>query len=260
MTVSDGALTASDTFVLTVNAVNDAPTISDIANQTTTANTATGPLSFTVGDVETAAGSLTVSGSSNNTTLVPNGNIVFGGSGANRTVTVTPAANQSGTATITVTVSDGALTASDTFVLTVNCAPDRGPGGGVWLQRRLGDERDRCLGQREYGDDYGCDVDCERQVWKGAVFQWDQQSRADRRFDLAAPDDGDDAGGMGIPGGFTERLANDCPEGSGHLSVARQFECGAATGDGGDLRQHGDLDSLAERHSGECLDAPCFDL
>jgi hypothetical protein len=37
-------------------------------------------------------------------------------------VTVTPAAGQSGTATITVTVSDGALTASDTFVLTVTPA------------------------------------------------------------------------------------------------------------------------------------------
>ena len=65
-----------------------------------------------------------MSGSSSNTTLVPNGNIVFGGSGANRTVTVTPAANQSGTATITVTVSDGALTASDTFVLTVTPVND----------------------------------------------------------------------------------------------------------------------------------------
>jgi formylglycine-generating enzyme required for sulfatase activity len=38
-------------------------------------------------------------------------------------VTVTPASNQSGTATITVTVSDGSLTASDTFVLTVVNAP-----------------------------------------------------------------------------------------------------------------------------------------
>jgi hypothetical protein len=53
-------------------------------------------------------GSLTVSGSSNNTTLVPNANIVFGGSRANRTVTVTPAANQTGSAT-TVTVSDGPI-------------------------------------------------------------------------------------------------------------------------------------------------------
>ena len=122
-------LSASDPFVLTVNAVNDTPTITDIANQTIARNGTTGPLGFTVGDVETAAGSLTVSGSSDNTTLVPNTNIVFGGSGANRTVTVTPAANQSGTATITVTVSDGQLTASDTFVLTVvvNFTPTIGP-------------------------------------------------------------------------------------------------------------------------------------
>lgn len=102
------------------SSANTAPTISDIADQTINQNGNTGALAFTVGDAETAAGSLSVSGSSSNTTLVPNANIVFGGSGANRTVTVTPATGQSGTATITVTVSDGSLTAQDTFLLTVN--------------------------------------------------------------------------------------------------------------------------------------------
>ena len=59
-------------------------------------------------------------GSSSNTTLVPVSNIVVGGTGADRTVTITPAANQSGTATITLTVTDGdGGTASDSFVLTV---------------------------------------------------------------------------------------------------------------------------------------------
>jgi subtilisin-like proprotein convertase family protein len=120
VTVSDGQLSTSDTFKLTVVAVNDAPTISAIADQTIAVNGTTGPLRFTVGDVETAAGSLTVSGSSNNTTLVPNANIAFGGSGANRTVTVTPAANQTGNATITVTVSDGQLSTNTSFVTTVN--------------------------------------------------------------------------------------------------------------------------------------------
>jgi hypothetical protein len=122
VTVSDGSLSASDTFVLTVNA-NTAPTISDIAAQTITEGNNTGAIAFTVGDTQTAVGSLSVSGSSSNTTLVPNANIVFGGSGASRTVTVTPASGQSGTATITVTVSDGSLSTSDTFVLTVNSAP-----------------------------------------------------------------------------------------------------------------------------------------
>jgi hypothetical protein len=102
---------------------NTAPTITSIGNQTTTVGVAVGPLGFTVGDAETAAGSLTVSGSSSNPTLVPNANIVFGGSGASRTVTVTPAASQTGTATITVTVSDGQLPASTVFTLTVNAAP-----------------------------------------------------------------------------------------------------------------------------------------
>ncbi|MBE2216550.1 MAG: fibronectin type III domain-containing protein, partial [Opitutaceae bacterium] len=87
-------------------ASNTAPTISDIANRTISAGSNTGALAFTVGDVETTAGSLTVTASSSNTTLVPSSGIVLGGSGASRTVTVTPASGQSGTATITVTVSD----------------------------------------------------------------------------------------------------------------------------------------------------------
>jgi formylglycine-generating enzyme required for sulfatase activity len=105
---------------------NTAPTISDIAAQTITEGNNTGAIAFTIGDAQTAAGSLSVSGSSSNTTLVPNADIVFGGSGANRTVTVTPASSQTGTATITVTVSDGSLSASDTFLLTVNSAVPSG--------------------------------------------------------------------------------------------------------------------------------------
>ena len=119
VTVSDGQATASTAFVLTVNAVNDAPTISAIANQGIPMNTSTSAIAFTIGDAETAAGSLSLSGTSSNTTLVPDANIVFGGSGANRTVTVTPAAGQFDTATITLTVSDGTATAQQSFVLTV---------------------------------------------------------------------------------------------------------------------------------------------
>ena len=54
---------------------------------------------------------------------MPDANIVLGGSGASRTVTVTPASNQSGSATITLTVSDGTASSTDTFVLTVNDVP-----------------------------------------------------------------------------------------------------------------------------------------
>ncbi len=119
ITVSDGQLSASTSFVLTVSPLNDPPTISSIANQTIAAGKTTGPISFTVGDVETALSSLTLSGNSSNPTLVANANIVFGGTGANRTVTVTPTAAQAGTATITVSVSDGNASTSKSFAVTV---------------------------------------------------------------------------------------------------------------------------------------------
>lgn len=123
LTVSDGDSTATESFLLTVNAINDAPTISAIDDQTVAQNIASNALSFTLSDAETAAADLTVTGSSSNTTLVPNGNIVISGSGASRSVVVTPASDQSGTATITLTVSDGALTSTETFTLTVNGTP-----------------------------------------------------------------------------------------------------------------------------------------
>ena len=75
---------------------------------------------------------------SSNPTLVPNANIVFGGSGANRTVTLTPAPDQTGNSTITLNVSDGRFiisTISTTSVITVGgirvdrAAPVREPPG-----------------------------------------------------------------------------------------------------------------------------------
>src|SRR5205809_6799329 len=112
----------SNVINYTVPGANTAPTISSLADQSTSQNIPTAPIAFTVGDAQTAAGSLILSLTSSNPTLVPVANIVFGGSGANRTVTATPALNQTGTSTITVTVSDGSLTATKSFVLTVNPA------------------------------------------------------------------------------------------------------------------------------------------
>ncbi|MFN8445322.1 MAG: choice-of-anchor Q domain-containing protein [Caldilineaceae bacterium] len=122
---STRGVTTGVNFSLTNNPANTIPTISNISNQTINEDANTGTINFTIGDTETAASSLVLSKSSSNTTLVPNANIVFGGSGTARTVTVTPAANQFGSATITVTVTDGGgLTASDSFVLTVNSVAD----------------------------------------------------------------------------------------------------------------------------------------
>ena len=117
------AATVAQTTSISYNAAgipNTTPTITAIGPQSTSMNVATGAIAFTVDDTtETPAANLTVTGSSANTVLVPNANITFGGNGASRTVTITPATGQVGSAGITVTVSDGAATASTTFALTV---------------------------------------------------------------------------------------------------------------------------------------------
>lgn len=112
---------APQTFTITVQAVNDLPTISAIADLVTNEDTATGTITVTIGDVETAANGLVLSAVSSNTSLIPNANIHLGGSGANRTIGLNPAANQTGTTTITLSVRDGnGAIASETFVVTVN--------------------------------------------------------------------------------------------------------------------------------------------
>ena len=112
---------------------NDPPTISPINNQSTDEDNSTAPIPFTIGDDLTPAGNLTLLKSSSDTTLLPEANINFGSSGANRTVTLTPAPNCSGSAHVTITVRDsGGLTAQTTFRLTVNPVndPPSFTGGG----------------------------------------------------------------------------------------------------------------------------------
>ena len=123
ITVSDGTDQTTESFILTVNEViagNTPPTISGIPNQSIMSNEVLGPVDFTIGDAETSAGNLTLSTSSNNQQLVPNNNITLSGNGSNRQITVTPANGQLGTASITITVSDGTDSANESFNLTVS--------------------------------------------------------------------------------------------------------------------------------------------
>jgi hypothetical protein len=107
LTVTDSLGESQTTsFSVTVNSVNDLPLVSQIPNTCVEQNTASRTFSFTLSDVETGAGSLELESSSSNTQLVPLEDIEFGGTGSARTLTVRPAANQAGTAVITVTVED----------------------------------------------------------------------------------------------------------------------------------------------------------
>jgi hypothetical protein len=76
---------------------------------------------FTVSDSLLPGSALTVRATSSNPTLVPAGHIIYGGGGGNRTIQVLPAANQTGTATITMTLSDFyGNHATTSFAFTVN--------------------------------------------------------------------------------------------------------------------------------------------
>ncbi|MCP4107396.1 MAG: hypothetical protein GY749_17935 [Desulfobacteraceae bacterium] len=100
------------------------PAISDIQDQEIAINTPK-TISFTVSDDKTPADTLKLTGRSLNTEVVPDGNIIFGGSGSYRTVKITPAYNKSGMSEIIITVKDdNNLTASTSFTLTVKGGDD----------------------------------------------------------------------------------------------------------------------------------------
>jgi gliding motility-associated-like protein len=105
--------------------VQNKPTITTITKQMLILNTPSDDLMFSIADTETPANSLTVTAISSNTTLVPNANVVFTGTGTNRTVKITPAVGQTGLTNITLTVTDASgLTASTNFLVMVNGPSD----------------------------------------------------------------------------------------------------------------------------------------
>jgi len=132
VTPIDGKITINFEFISGYNVANcilvkqsasTLPTINDVADISTNEDTPTSAIAVTIHDDDGDAMSLT--GTSSNTSLVPNANIVVGGSGDNRTVTITPTENQFGTTTVTLTVDDNSEgTATDTFVLTVESVDD----------------------------------------------------------------------------------------------------------------------------------------
>jgi hypothetical protein len=97
------------------------PMIGAIANQSVNQDTAIGPLSVTVGDGSLSPSLLRVTASSSNAELIPPGQIMVTGNGAERTLRIMPAADATGSAQITLNVQDDAgRAASRSFQLAVN--------------------------------------------------------------------------------------------------------------------------------------------
>ncbi len=123
VTVTDaGGLSASRSFTVTVNPVNDPPAIQAAGNQITNQDT---PLAvgLNVSDIDTAAANVSATPTSGNPARIPASKITFSGSGAATQMTLTPVAGASGSALITLTANDGALDSQPvSFTLTVNAA------------------------------------------------------------------------------------------------------------------------------------------
>ncbi|WP_244283515.1 putative Ig domain-containing protein [Pseudovibrio sp. Tun.PSC04-5.I4] len=127
VTASDGAITVSDEFVLTVTATNDAPVVTvaqadqSVAENTTwTYTVSTGTFSDVDGD------SLTMSASLANGSALPAW-ISFDAS--TQTFSGTPPQDFNGALALKVTASDGSVTASDEFALTVIAAQSLATAG-----------------------------------------------------------------------------------------------------------------------------------
>jgi hypothetical protein len=111
-------------------AADTAPAITTVADVTATAGVTTAPIPFLVLDAETPAVGLTVTATSSNPALLSDAGVVITGNGSQRTVTLHPAAGATGTAAVTLTVSDGTLTTAETFTVTVTDPQTPPPPGG----------------------------------------------------------------------------------------------------------------------------------
>ena len=121
----DNFATQETSFEINVSELNNPPTISDILNQTTDEDVSIDSLGFIVSDANQDDGTLIVTAESDNQTLLPDGNIVLGETGSNRTITLTPVDNLSGSAVVTVTVTDDeGVSSSDSFEVEVEAVND----------------------------------------------------------------------------------------------------------------------------------------
>jgi hypothetical protein len=107
---------ADTTATVDIGAFEAQVSIEDITDKTTDEDT---QLQFTF---NLSSNVTTVTATSSNPAVAPDPSL--SGSGSTRTLTINPVANQFGTSTITVTVSGGGESMTDTFLLTVNPVGD----------------------------------------------------------------------------------------------------------------------------------------
>jgi hypothetical protein len=120
-------LTATRTFTVVVTDVDDPPTLDAIADPAAI-NEDAGLQTVNLAGISAGAGEsavLVVTASSSNPALIPNPTVTYTSPNPTGALTYTPVANTSGSAVVTVTVSDGgAVTTQRTFTVVVNAVND----------------------------------------------------------------------------------------------------------------------------------------
>jgi hypothetical protein len=111
--------TATSTFQIIVEPVNDPPVISKIFDLVMNENSTSQPIAFTVTDIDHSANKLQVNVSSEMQTLFTQSSFQVQGSESNRYLTIQPTPYQSGQGEIVITVSDGELTDESRFMVNV---------------------------------------------------------------------------------------------------------------------------------------------
>ncbi|SVC54474.1 uncharacterized protein METZ01_LOCUS307328, partial [marine metagenome] len=111
VSANDGTLSGTTSFTLTVTSVNDAPLITSISDQGIDEDSS---LTLTLSASDVDGDELTFSASNGNAEITVNGS----------TLTVVPAEDYNGDATITVNVTDGEYTDTTEFTLTINPVND----------------------------------------------------------------------------------------------------------------------------------------
>lgn len=140
MTLSDGNTSVSESFTMPYKTQdNTPPVISAIHDQTAYYSNESDPIEVRLYDLHTpseelVAGepTLSLSVTSGNQALIADANITVTQVGERRHITFTPAYNQTGTVTLTATVTDAeGLTASTTFDVAVSPPPALAADGGT---------------------------------------------------------------------------------------------------------------------------------
>ncbi len=124
VTVDDGEYLRTTTITLTVNPVNDVPVIGTNNTMLITNEDSAVSAAFTLSDVDTPYNRLIVTATSGNQSLVTNGGITVGATGATTSLDIVPVLNANGVLPIHVTVDDGEFSRSTTFNLTILAVND----------------------------------------------------------------------------------------------------------------------------------------